>query len=95
MNRPAATPAVASKLVAAMLEASPLPAEEILGTLPPRDGTVTVEKAACNAVMAGCQPAYFPVVLAAVKAVLQPQFNAGAITILYRASKSAVCLLLS
>jgi hypothetical protein len=67
-------------LVAAMLEAAPLPAEEVLGTLPPRDGTVTVEKVASNAVMAGCQPAYFPVVLAAVKAVLQPQFNAGAIT---------------
>jgi hypothetical protein len=67
-------------LVLAMLEASPLPAEEVLGQLPPRNGTVTVEKVAINAVMAGCQPAYFPVVLAAVKAVLQPQFNAGAIT---------------
>jgi hypothetical protein len=63
-----------------MLEASPAPAEQVLGQLPPRNGTVTVEKVAINAVMAGCQPAYFPVVLAAVKAVLQPQFNAGAIT---------------
>ena len=67
-------------LVRAMLEASPAPAEQVLGQLPPRNGTVTVEKVAINAVMAGCQPAYFPVVLAAVKAVLQPQFNAGAIT---------------
>ena len=67
-------------LVRAMLEASPAPAEQVLGRLPPRNGTVTVEKVAINAVMAGCQPAYFPVVLAAVKAVLQPQFNAGAIT---------------
>jgi hypothetical protein len=66
-------------LVSSMLEASPAPAEQVLGQLPPRNGTVTVEKVAINAVMAGCQPAYFPVVLAAVKAVLQPQFNAGAI----------------
>ncbi len=67
-------------LVSSMLEASPAPAERVLGQLPPRNGTVTVEKVAINAVMARCQPAYFPVVLAAVKAVLQPQFNAGAIT---------------
>ena len=67
-------------LVSSMLEVSPAPAEQVLGQLPPRNGTVTVEKVAINAVMAGCQPAYFPVVLAAVKAVLQPQFNAGAIT---------------
>jgi hypothetical protein len=67
-------------LVQAMLDASPAPAERVLGRLPPRNGTVTVEKVAINAVMAGCRPAYFPVVLAAVKAVLQPQFNAGAIT---------------
>src|SRR5262249_15340351 len=67
-------------LVSSMLEASPAPAEQVLGQLPPRNGTVTVEKVAINAARAGCQPAYFPVVLAAVKAVLQPQFNAGAIT---------------
>src|SRR5262249_57820177 len=67
-------------LVRAMLKPSPVSAEQVLGRLPPLDGTVTVEKVAINAVMAGCQPAYFPVVLAAVRAVLQPQFNAGAIT---------------
>ncbi|MCH7713721.1 MAG: hypothetical protein IIC99_08875, partial [Chloroflexi bacterium] len=46
----------------------------------PLNGTVTAEKAAINAVMAGCTPDYFPVVLAAIKAILQPQFNAGSIT---------------
>jgi hypothetical protein len=55
--------------VSLMLEASPALAEQVLGELPPRNGTVTVEKVAINAVMAGCQPAYFPVVLAAAKAV--------------------------
>ncbi|MSQ05930.1 MAG: hypothetical protein EXR54_03105 [Dehalococcoidia bacterium] len=69
-------------LVLEMLEASPvtMKAEQVLGRLPPLNGTVTVEKVAVNSVMAGCKPDYFPVVLAAVKAVLQPQFNAGGIT---------------
>ena len=39
-------------LVQAMLEASPAPAEQVLGHLPPRNGTVTVEKVAINAVLA-------------------------------------------
>ena len=67
-------------LVLAMLEACPDPSSQRLGRMPPLDGTVTVEKVAVNAVMAGCKPDYFPVVLAAVKAVLQPQFNVGSIT---------------
>ena len=67
-------------LVLEMLEASPLPAKGVLGVIPPLNGTVTVEKTAINSVMAGCSPDYFPVVLAAVKAVLQPQFNVGSIT---------------
>lgn len=67
-------------LVLEMMEAGPLSAKGVLGVLPPLNGTVTVEKAAINAVMAGCIPDYFPVVLAAIKAILQPQFNAGSIT---------------
>jgi hypothetical protein len=34
-----------------------------------------VEKVAVNAVMAGCEPPHFPVVLAAVQCVLDPAFN--------------------
>lgn len=67
-------------LVRKMLEASPRSSEQSLGKMSPLDGTATVEKVAVNAVMAGCRPDYFPVVLAAVKAVLQPQFNVGSIT---------------
>ena len=51
--------------------------EEILGRMEPLRGTVTVEKVAANAVMAGCEPEYFPVVLASVRAVLQPDFHVG------------------
>ena len=38
-------------------------------------GQATVEKIAINAVMAGCRPEYFPVVLAAVRAVGDPEFD--------------------
>lgn len=38
-------------LVSTMLEASPVPAEQVLGQLPPRNGTVTVEKVATSALM--------------------------------------------
>ncbi len=51
------------------------PADEVLGSLPERRREVTVGKVAANAVMAGCLPEYFPVVLAATEAVLDPAFN--------------------
>lgn len=70
----------AEDLVVEMLAACALPGSHVLGQIPPLNGTVTVEKVAINAVMAGCKPAYFPVVLAGVRAVLQPQFNVGSIT---------------
>ena len=38
----------------------------------PRKSPVTVEKLAINAVMAGCKPEYFPVVLALVECLLEP-----------------------
>jgi hypothetical protein len=50
-----------------------------LGTMPPRQGVVTVEILAVNAVMAGCRPEYFPVVVAAVEALLDPAFNLFAV----------------
>ena len=64
-------------LVRDMLARSPLARDVVVGRMEPLKGTVTVEKIAANAVMAGCRPEYFPVVLAAVKAVLQPQFHVG------------------
>jgi hypothetical protein len=48
---------------------------EIVGVLPPRQGEATVEKIAANAVMAGCRPEYFPVILAAIEAMADPLFN--------------------
>jgi hypothetical protein len=51
------------------------PREESLGEMPPLGGIATLEKVAANAVMAGCRPEYFPVVVAAVEAILDPAFN--------------------
>lgn len=46
-----------------------------LGELDPLRGVATVEKVAVNAVMAGCRPEHLPVVLAAVEAIAEPEFN--------------------
>jgi hypothetical protein len=46
-----------------------------LGAVPPALGEATVARVAACAVLAGCRPAYFPVVLAAVEAMLDPAFN--------------------
>ncbi|HUI27033.1 MAG TPA: hypothetical protein VL403_13190 [Candidatus Kryptonia bacterium] len=47
----------------------------LVGSVEPQRGEATVEKIAVNAVMAGCRPEYFPVVVAAVRAVCDPRFN--------------------
>ena len=57
-----------------MLRGSGRDPGEVLGEVPPALAPCTVEKAAVNAVMAGCRPEYFPVVLAAVEAALDPGF---------------------
>ena len=51
------------------------PRHAVLGEVEPLRGLATVEKVAANAVMAGCRPEHFPVVLAAVEAILDPAFN--------------------
>ncbi len=55
--------------------------DELIGTLGPQMGRVTVEKIAINAVMAGCKPEYFPVVLAGVEALCDPAFCAHGLSI--------------
>jgi len=49
--------------------------DEVIGLIPPNLVECTVEKAAINAVMAGCRPEYFPVVLATIEAALKPEFS--------------------
>lgn len=65
---PVAAPTVAA--VQAMLAAAGRRADDMMGPIPPRMHVATLEKLAANAVMAGCKPEYFPVVLAALEAAL-------------------------
>ncbi len=58
-----------------MLAAAALSRATVLGELDPLKGVATVEKVAINAVMAGCRPEYLPVVIAAVEAIAEPEFN--------------------
>ena len=50
-------------------------AQRSLGAMPPLWRQATLEKLAVNAVMAGGEPSYFPVIVAAVQAMLDPSFN--------------------
>lgn len=63
------------ELVEKMVRASGRDPQEVLGEIAPRHGTASIEKLAINSVMAGCKPEYFPVVLAAVEAMLAPEHN--------------------
>jgi AhpC/TSA family len=51
--------------------------DELLGEMAPAMARVTLERVAACAVLAGCRPEYFPVVVAAVQASLEPTFNVG------------------
>jgi hypothetical protein len=62
------------KSVAAMLAAAGLRGEEVFGEIPGRNTVVVADKVAVNAVLAGCRPAFFPVVVAAVKGLCHPDF---------------------
>lgn len=79
--------------VAAMLAAGAVDADEEIGTVPQRNVTVAAESLAINSVMAGCKAEYFPVVVAAMEAVLDPAFNAHAATT--STVGAALCLVVS
>jgi hypothetical protein len=64
--------------VAACLATTPHPGNEVIGSQPHLSRSVTVAQAAANAIMAGCKPEYFPVVLAAWQAVMQERSSRGA-----------------
>ena len=58
-----------------MLKGTRRQSQEVLMVMEPGFGLATVEKIAINAVMAGCQPEQFTVLLAAIDALAQPQMN--------------------
>jgi hypothetical protein len=60
--------------VQACLDWALSPPDQLIGIEPVRQRAVTAEKVAVNAVMAGCLPMHFPLVLTAWSALLQPEF---------------------
>lgn len=55
--------------------------DELLGVLGPCYGEATVEKVAINAVMAGCRPEYFPVVVAGVEGLCDERLCAHGLNV--------------
>lgn len=58
-----------------MLDGTTRDPQEVVAVVPPDLAEATVEQIAVNAVMAGCKPEYFPVVLAAIEAACSDEFN--------------------
>jgi hypothetical protein len=59
--------------VEGMLSGTHLTPDQVIGLIPPRMGAATVQVIAINAVMAGAKPEQLPVIIAAVKAALEPE----------------------
>jgi hypothetical protein len=67
--------------VDALLRTTSRSPDEIVVSLPTRDGlSANIEQIAINAVMAGCRPEHFPVVLATMDAMADPAYNLHAHT---------------
>jgi hypothetical protein len=61
--------------VRAMLEGAKLDPSGQIGFVRDRAVSITAEKVAINAVMAGCRPEYLPVVVAAVEGIADPRWS--------------------
>ena len=49
--------------------------DEVLGTINPKQGTVTIEKIAISAVMAGARPEYLPVIIPVIESLADDRFD--------------------
>jgi hypothetical protein len=63
-----------AEAVAGCLDWVMMAPDQLVGIEPVRGVAITAEKLAINAVMAGCLPMHFPVVVTAIAAMLQPEF---------------------
>ncbi len=61
--------------VAHMLRYTDYAPGDVIARVPPKNAPATVESIAVNAVMAGCLPAYLPVLIAALGAMTDPAYN--------------------
>jgi hypothetical protein len=58
-----------------MLSGTARSPHEVIGKVNPRQGAATIEKIAINAVMAGAKPEYLPVIIAAMEALTDENFD--------------------
>lgn len=58
-----------------MLSSTSRSPKEVLGSIAPKNGIATVRNIAINSVMAGAKPQYFPVILAAMEALADKDFD--------------------
>jgi hypothetical protein len=58
-----------------MLKGTSHDPDEVVTRLDPLKGAATIRKIAVNAVMAGARPEYLPIILGAVEAMMDPQFE--------------------
>lgn len=79
--------------VTAMLAGAGVEGDELVGSIPSQRMFMTAEHAAINAVMAGGDPLGFPIVLAALGAALDPEFNLPVVCT--STGGAAVCVLVS
>lgn len=64
-----------ARRVESMLAYCDRPWTRSIGSIPPRWGEATPWRIAANAVMAGCRPDYFPLVMLAIEAMCDESFN--------------------
>ncbi len=63
------------KAVNEMLRYTDREPDENIAVVPPKNGVATTRTIAINAIMAGCKPEYLPVIIAAVQAMVEPEYN--------------------
>ncbi|MFP6569338.1 MAG: hypothetical protein VB815_02385 [Dehalococcoidia bacterium] len=68
-------------LVTQFVEALNVAPDAVLGVEPTKGAVITAEKAAINAVMAGCKPEYMPVLAAAIDGITDPEFGLHGISV--------------
>jgi len=62
-----------------MLEGTRRDPDEVVGSIPPALEVATVRTIAIHALMAGCKPAYLPVVLGGTELILRDEINMGGV----------------
>ncbi|UCF76354.1 MAG: hypothetical protein JSU71_03395 [Betaproteobacteria bacterium] len=62
-----------------MLQATKRDPDEVIGPIPPAGEVATVRSVAIHAVMAGCKPAYLPLVLGGIRIILREELNMGGV----------------